>query len=70
MGSRWIWRALAIPGLAWLALFFVVAFYAIISVGLGNVTTLYQPVPHWNPFTWNVGYIVQAFRNVLPGGHS
>jgi putrescine transport system permease protein len=68
MGSRWIWRALALPGLAWLAVFFVVAFYAIVSVGLGNVTTLYEPVPHWNPLDWNVGYIWQALQNVAPGG--
>jgi ABC-type spermidine/putrescine transport system permease subunit I len=68
MHSRWIWRALAIPGLAWLAVFFVVAFYAIVSVGLGNVTTLYEPVPHWNPLDWNVGYLWQAIQNVVPGG--
>jgi spermidine/putrescine transport system permease protein len=68
MGSRWIWRALAVPGLVWLAVFFVVAFYAIISVGLGNVTTLYEPVPHWNPLDWNVGYLWQGLKAVLPGG--
>jgi spermidine/putrescine transport system permease protein len=68
MGSRWIWRALAVPGLVWLAVFFVVAFYAIISVGLGNVTTLYEPVPHWNPLDWNVGYIWQGLKAVVPGG--
>jgi spermidine/putrescine transport system permease protein len=68
MGSRWIWRALAVPGLVWLAVFFIVAFYAIISVGLGNVTTLYEPVPHWNPLDWNVGYIWQGLEAVLPGG--
>ena len=68
MGSRWIWRALAVPGLVWLGVFFVVAFYAIISVGLGNVTTLYEPVPHWNPLDWNVGYIWQGLKAVLPGG--
>ena len=68
MGSRWIWRALAVPGLVWLAVFFVVAFYAIISVGLGNVTTLYEPVPHWNPLEWNVGYIWAGLKAVLPGG--
>ena len=68
MGSPWIWRALAVPGLVWLAVFFVVAFYAIISVGLGNVTTLYEPVPHWNPLDWNVGYIWQGLKAVLPGG--
>jgi ABC-type spermidine/putrescine transport system permease subunit I len=68
MGSRWIWRSLALPGLAWLGIFFVVAFYAIISVGFGNVTTLYQPIPHWNPLDWNVGSVWTALKAVVPGG--
>ena len=67
MSPRWFWRLLALPGLAWLTLFFLVAFYAIVSVGLGNVTTLYEPQPHWNPLDWNVGYIWAAFKSVLPG---
>jgi spermidine/putrescine transport system permease protein len=54
----------------WLGLFFLVAFYAVVAVGLGNVTELYQPVPHWNPFTWNVGYVWQALQDVLPGGRT
>ncbi len=54
----------------WLGLFFVVAFYAVISVGLGNVNTLYQPVPHWNPLDWNVGYLIQAVESVIPGGQN
>jgi ABC-type spermidine/putrescine transport system permease subunit I len=58
----------AIPGIVWLVLFFMVAFYAIISVGLGNVDTLYQPIPHWNPLDWNVGYLWLAIKSVVPGG--
>jgi ABC-type spermidine/putrescine transport system permease subunit I len=65
-----VWSLLALPGLVWLLLFFLVAFYAIISVGLGNVTTLYEPVPHWNPLDWNVGYLWQAIQNVVPGGQT
>jgi ABC-type spermidine/putrescine transport system permease subunit I len=61
---------LALPGVAWLAVFFGVAFYAIISVGLGNTTTLYQPVPFWNPGEWNVGYLGEALKNVAPGGQT
>ena len=52
------------------ASFFLVAFYAVVSVGLGNVTELYQPVPHWNPLDWNVGYLWQAIQDVLPGGRT
>jgi ABC-type spermidine/putrescine transport system permease subunit I len=70
MAPRRIWSFLALPGVAWLAAFFLVAFYAVISVGLGNVTELYQPVPHWNPLDWNVGYLFQAAGDVLPGGRT
>jgi putrescine transport system permease protein len=69
MTSRPVFRRLlAIPGLAWLALFFLVSFYAIVAVGLGNVTTLYEPQAHWNPLDWNVGYLWQALQDVTPGG--
>jgi spermidine/putrescine transport system permease protein len=27
-------------------------------------------VPHWNPLDWNVGYILQALEDVLPGGRT
>ena len=70
MAPRRIWSFLALPGVFWLAAFFLVAFYAVISVGLGNVTELYQPVPHWNPLDWNVGYLFQAIDDVLPGGRT
>jgi putrescine transport system permease protein len=68
MALRWIWRVLAAPGLLWLIVFFLVSFYAVVAVGMGNVTTLFEPVPHWNPLDWNVGYLWQAIENVLPGG--
>ncbi len=56
--------------MVWLAAFFLVAFYAIVAVGLGNITDLYEPVPHWNPLDWNVGYLWQAIGDVVPGGRT
>jgi putrescine transport system permease protein len=70
VSSRRIWGLLTLPGVAWLAVFFLFAFYAVASVGLGNVTELYQPVPHWNPIDWNVGYLWQAMQDVVPGGRT
>ena len=61
-------RLLIAPGMVWLAAFFLVAFYAIVAVGLGNITDVYEPVPHWNPLDWNVGYLSQAIKDVVPGG--
>ena len=68
MQSRWTWRSLAFPGVAWLTLFFLVAFYAVICVALGNQTTLSEPVPFWNPFEWNVGYLWFVLRDIFSGG--
>ena len=65
MQSRWTWRLLALPGVAWLSLFFLVAFYAVLAVAFGNQDTLSQPVPFWNPLDWNVGYVLEVLREHL-----
>ena len=63
--SRWTWRLLALPGVAWLSVFFLVAFYAVLAVAFGNQDTLSQPVPYWNPLDWNVGYVLEMLREPL-----
>jgi spermidine/putrescine transport system permease protein len=68
MLSRWRWRLLALPGVAWLAVFFLVAFYAVIAVAFGNQDTLSQPVPFWKPWEWNVGYMVDTLHNFAHAG--
>jgi putrescine transport system permease protein len=68
MESRWIWRFLALPGVAWLSVFFLVAFYAVLCVAFGNQNTLNEPVPTWNPLDWNVGYFGEALQNIRDGG--
>jgi ABC-type spermidine/putrescine transport system permease subunit I len=65
--SRWTWRLLALPGVAWLTVFFLVAFYAVIAVAFGNQDTLSRPVPFWNPLDWNVGYMLETLRNYWHG---
>ena len=52
------------PGVAWLTVFFLVAFYAVIAVAFGNQNTLSQPVPFWNPLDWNVGYVLETLREL------
>src|SRR2546430_16015190 len=37
-------------------------------MAMGRVNLLLQPVPAWNPLTWNPGYISKAFSGALPGG--
>jgi spermidine/putrescine transport system permease protein len=66
--TRRYWRAFALPGVGWLALFVVVPAYAVLAIALGRVNFLLQPVPAWDPTTWNPGYLSQAFSGSLPGG--
>jgi spermidine/putrescine transport system permease protein len=68
MGSRWTWRLVALPGVVWLSVFFLCAFYTVIAVAFGNQDTLSQPIPHWNPLDWNVGYVIDMLDNVVHGG--
>jgi spermidine/putrescine transport system permease protein len=65
--SRWTWRLLALPGVAWLSVFFLVALYAVVAVAFGNQDTLSQPVPFWNPLDWNVGYVLEMLKNIWHG---
>lgn len=66
--ERSLWRGLAGPGVIWLVLFVVVPAYAVIAVAMGKIDTLLQPVPVWNPFEWNVGFVKEAYSSVVPGG--
>ncbi len=66
--ERGLWRTLASPGVLWLVLFVVVPAYAVLAVAMGQIDTLLQPVPTWNPFEWNVGFVKEAYSSVVPGG--
>ncbi len=68
MQSRSYWRGFALPGMAWLALFVVIPAYAVVAMAMGSVDLLLQPVPAWNPATWNPGFVSKAFSGALPGG--
>jgi ABC-type spermidine/putrescine transport system permease subunit I len=67
---RWLWPGFALPGVAWLVVFFVVPFYTVLAVALGTVDPiLSQPVPIWNPLEWNVGWILNVLDRLAPGGN-
>jgi spermidine/putrescine transport system permease protein len=68
MYSRSFWRALALPGVGWLALFVVIPAYAVLAMAMGRVNFLLQPVPAWDPTTWNPYFVAKAFSGALPGG--
>ncbi len=51
---RLFWAALALPGIIWLALLFIVPFYAIVAIAAGRVNQVFgYPVAVWNPAQWS-----------------
>jgi putrescine transport system permease protein len=59
---RWFWAAFGVPGLVWVAFFFVVPVYTILVVAMGTRDPIFrEPIPEWNPLEWDVG----AFETVL-----
>ncbi len=68
MSGRLNWRSFALPGALWLVLFTVIPAYAVLAMAFGRENFLLQPLPAWNPGTWNVGYLGQAISGSLPGG--
>jgi putrescine transport system permease protein len=58
------WAGLALPGVAWLCLFFLLPFYVILCVAFGSVHPIFlTPQPEWSPLEWNTS----AFEFVLDG---
>ncbi len=59
--------ALALPGVVWLSVFFVVAPTRCCDrVRPGHARR--SRCRHWNPLDWNVGYLVETLRSFWPGG--
>ena len=64
-----LWPAFAAPGLAWLALFFLVPFYVILCVAFGTVHPVFQtPQPVWNPLDWDTGAFEFVFDGLFSSG--
>ncbi|HTU72580.1 MAG TPA: ABC transporter permease [Trebonia sp.] len=62
------WIALATPGVIWLAVLFVVPFYAVLSIGMGKLNQLYEaPVAVWNPASWSSSSVIDVWRDLFGG---
>jgi putrescine transport system permease protein len=66
--KRWVWPAFAIPGVAWLSLLFLVPFYAIFAIAMGQIhPILSRPVPEWNPFYWDPTVFADVLASLFGG---
>jgi spermidine/putrescine transport system permease protein len=62
------WIGLATPGIIWLILLFIVPFYAVLAIAMGQLNRLFEsPIAVWNPLNWSSSNVVNAFRDLVGG---
>ncbi|MGH2766659.1 MAG: ABC transporter permease [Actinomycetota bacterium] len=65
---RWLWPALAGPGVLWLVLLFLTPFYAILAVAMGRLDPLFNTaIPEWNPIYWDPSVFGEVFSDLFGG---
>ena len=58
--------ALAAPGILWLALLFIVPFYAVLAIAMGKLNELFEsPVAVWNPFAWSSENLIDVWHDIF-----
>ena len=61
--------ALAAPGILWLALLFIVPFYAVLAIAMGKLDQLFEsPVAVWNPLQWSSANLGAAWHTIVGKG--
>ena len=66
--TRFLWPSLAIPGTVWLIVLFVVPFYGIMAIAFSDgFDILGQPIPAWNPLTWNFAVMGDVIEQSITG---
>jgi spermidine/putrescine transport system permease protein len=65
---RWYWPSFTGPGLIWLAIFFVLPFYVVISVAFGTVDPFFRtPLPVYQPWWWSFDIFRTTFEKFTTG---
>lgn len=60
---RWFWPSFTLPGALWLAVFFVLPFYVVVSVAFGTVDPLFRsPLPVYQPWWWSFATFSETFQ--------
>ena len=64
--SRLFWVLLALPGILWLTLLFIVPFYAVLAIAMGQLDRLYEsPIAVWNPFGWSSANVINVWHDLF-----
>jgi ABC-type spermidine/putrescine transport system permease subunit I len=67
--NRLFWVALALPGILWLTLLFIVPFYVVLAIAAGQLNPLFgTPVAVYNPLDWNSANLTAVWHNIVGSG--
>jgi ABC-type spermidine/putrescine transport system permease subunit I len=66
MRKQRFYIALAIPGIIWLVVLFIIPFYAVLAIAMGKLNELYEsPVAVWNPFAWSSSNVIDVAHDLV-----
>ncbi|HEV3291994.1 MAG TPA: ABC transporter permease [Streptosporangiaceae bacterium] len=64
--GRGFWIALAAPGILWLIVLFIVPFYAVLAIAMGQLNRLFEsPIAVWNPLHWSSANVINVFHDLV-----
>jgi spermidine/putrescine transport system permease protein len=64
--SKLFWMLLALPGIIWLAVLFIVPFYAVLAIAMGQLDRLFEsPIAVWNPFAWSSANVINVWHDLV-----
>jgi ABC-type spermidine/putrescine transport system permease subunit I len=67
--SKAFWVLLAAPGILWLAVLFIVPFYAVLAIGEGKLNRLFEsPVAVYNPLHWSSANLTNVWHDLFGSG--
>ena len=57
---------LALPGIIWLTLLFIVPFYAVLAIAMGQLDRLFEsPIAVWNPLSWSSSNVINVWHDLV-----
>ena len=60
---------LALPGIVWMTVLFIVPFYAVLAIGEGKLNRLISsPVAVWNPLSWSSANLSNVLHDLFGSG--
>jgi spermidine/putrescine transport system permease protein len=64
--GKGFWIALAAPGIIWLTLLFIVPFYAVLAIAMGQLNRLFEsPIAVWNPLHWSSANVINVWHDLF-----